>query len=75
MSTSNHSAEEKEKKKKNEEEEEKGMWHHRRAEKKLLAFWTTLSTRTWNGTFFRRPRERARVQRSISAVRLLKSDA
>lgn len=47
-------------------------WQHRRAEKKLLAFWMSLSHRTW--TFFR-PRERPGFQRSASAARLLKSEA
>ena len=62
------------------EEKEKEVWRereekeqqHRRAEKKLLAFWMSLSHRTW--TFFR-PRERPSFQRSTSAVRLLKSEA
>lgn len=62
------------------EEKEKEVWRekeekerqHRRAEKKLLAFWMSLSQRTW--TFFR-PRERLSFQRSASAVRLLKSEA
>ncbi|KAK9528531.1 hypothetical protein VZT92_012684 [Zoarces viviparus] len=45
---------------------------HRRAEKKLLAFWMSLSHRTW--TLFR-PRERPGFQRSASAARLLKSEA
>ncbi|KAK2862599.1 hypothetical protein Q5P01_002132 [Channa striata] len=53
------------------EKEEKEQ-QHRRAEKKLLAFWMSLSHRTW--TFFR-PRERPSFQRSASAVRLLKSEA
>lgn len=47
-------------------------WQHSRAEKKLLAFWMSLSHRTW--TFFR-PRERPGFQRSASAARLLKSEA
>lgn len=47
-------------------------WQHRRAEKKLLAFWTSLSLRTWT---LIRPRERAGFQRSASAARLLKSEA
>lgn len=45
---------------------------HRRAEKKLLAFWMSLSHRTW--TFFW-PRERPGFRRSASAARLLKSEA
>lgn len=47
-------------------------WQRRRAEKKLLAFWTSLSLRTWT---LIRPRERAGFQRSASAARLLKSEA
>lgn len=64
------------------EEEEREVWRekeekekerqHRRAEKKLLAFWMSLSHRTW--TLFR-PRERPAFQRSASAARLLKSEA
>lgn len=59
------------------EEKEREVWRateqqHRRAEKKLLAFWMSLSHRTW--TFFR-PRERPSFQRSASAARLLKSEA
>lgn len=62
------------------EELEKDVWRekeekeqqHRRAEKKLLAFWMSLSHRTW--TFFR-PRDRPSFQRSASAARLLKSEA
>ncbi|KAL7407820.1 hypothetical protein ABVT39_014109 [Epinephelus coioides] len=62
------------------EEKEKEVWRerdekerqHRRAEKKLLAFWMSLSHRTW--TLFR-PRERPGFQRSTSASRLLKSEA
>lgn len=59
------------------EEKEREVWkekeqQHRRAEKKLLAFWNSLSYRTW--TFFR-PRERPSFQRSASAARLLKSEA
>ena len=50
----------------------KKEWQHSRAEKKLLAFWITLSHRTW--TFFR-PRDRPGFQRSASAARLLKSEA
>lgn len=53
-------------------ETEEKEWQHRRAEKKLLAFWMSLSHRTW--TFFR-PRERPGFQRSASAARLLKSEA
>lgn len=53
-------------------EKENKEWQHRRAEKKLLAFWMSLSHRTW--TFFR-PRERPGFQRSASAARLLKSEA
>lgn len=45
---------------------------HMRAEKKMLAFWMSLSHRTW--TLFR-PRERPGFQRSASAARLLKSEA
>lgn len=47
-------------------------WQRRRAEKKLLAFWTSLSLRTWT---LIRPRDRAGFQRSASAARLLKSEA
>ncbi len=65
-----HSGEEKEKEVWREKEEKE--WQHRRAEKKLLAFWMSLSHRTW--TFFR-PRERPGFQRSTSAARLLKSEA
>lgn len=59
------------------EEREKETWRepgcqHGRAEKKLLAFWMSLSHRTW--TFFR-PRDRPGFQRSASAARLLKSEA
>lgn len=59
------------------EENEREVWRekeqqHRRAEKKLLAFWMSLSHRTW--TFFR-PRERPSFQRTASAARLLKSEA
>lgn len=59
------------------EDREKEMWResgwqHRRAEKKLLAFWMSLSLRTWT---LIRPRERAGFQRSASAARLLKSEA
>lgn len=59
------------------EDKEKDMWResgwqHRRTEKKLLAFWMTLSLRSWT---FIRPRERAGFQRSASAARLLKSEA
>ncbi|KAK2914614.1 hypothetical protein Q8A73_005208 [Channa argus] len=63
-----YSVEEKEREGLREEKEQQ----HRRAEKKLLAFWMSLSHRTW--TFFR-PRERPSFQRSASAARLLKSEA
>ncbi|CAB1457780.1 unnamed protein product [Pleuronectes platessa] len=65
-----HSSEEKERDVWREKEEKEQQ--HRRAEKKLLAFWMSLSYRTW--TFFR-PRERPSFQRSSSAARLLKSEA
>lgn len=55
-----------------EEIEREKEWQRSRAEKKLLAFWMSLSHRTW--TFFR-PRERPGFQRSASAARLLKSEA
>lgn len=51
---------------------EPGYQHHGRAERKLLAFWMSLSHRTW--TLFR-PRDRPGFQRSASAARLLKSEA
>ena len=55
-----------------EKEEKEKERQHRRAEKKLLAFWMSLSHRTW--TLFR-PRDRPAFQRSASAARLLKSEA
>ncbi|KAI9546713.1 hypothetical protein NQZ68_024611 [Dissostichus eleginoides] len=65
-----HSGEEKEKMAWREKED--NDWQHRRAEKKLLAFWMSLSHRTWK---LLRPRERAGFQRSTSSARLLKSEA
>ncbi len=65
-----HGSKEKEKEVWREKEEKE--WHHSRTERKLLAFWMSLSQRTW--TFFR-PRERPGFQRSASAARLLKSEA
>ncbi|KAF6728548.1 hypothetical protein FQA47_025593 [Oryzias melastigma] len=48
---------------------EEDGWKHQRPEKKLLAFWMTLSFRTWSHF---RSRERSIFQRSTSATRLLK---